>query len=364
MGVAQNRVERITKTQLGASKFGTHRFPSDFSLVLSLAVALMRLMVSKPRIYISALILGVIVVAVALRSLSKFSHSTLVSRGNRGLELHAFYNVFWNSGTPRIAQEQLSWLESSGIKIDALHVFAFGTNLSGLERIEKWTSAPVVYEQLSPIGNEEVTLAALHRFCTVAELKGKSVFVLYFHPKGSFHPSIRNEKYRQAVGHYVLRKPQGCLSAMALQSCDACSLRFSEYPHAHFPGNMWWANCSYISMLYAPDIPRTELKSAKLPEYCIGLGRFASEHWIGSHPQLRPCDCFPVTEDAFYWYGFSGLDGVHRLMNSTMDCRRGPRPNIIEIARKKGYDVELNLRCREVSAAGDRRAYGFETTSS
>jgi hypothetical protein len=320
----------------------------------------MRLSYSASRTTLGVFTLGFLVVAIAfwkLEGMSRFSGSRTEKRAP---ELHAFYNLFWNGATPRIAHEQLSWLESSGVKISALHVFAFGSNLSGLPKIEEWTSAPVRYEELSRSGNEDVTLAALHRFCSAAALEGREAYVLYFHPKGSFHPSTRNEKYRQAVGHYVLRRPEGCLTAMAHGHCDACGLRFSEHPHAHFPGNMWWANCSYVSQLYPPDIPRGELKGVNLPDYCIGIGRFASEHWIGSHPLIRPCDCFPVSEEAFYWYGFIGLDEVHRRMETTMDCRLGPRPNLLDVAQKTSHvSLSLNIRCRQVSAEADRRAYGL-----
>ncbi|KAK4530389.1 hypothetical protein CCYA_CCYA04G1246 [Cyanidiococcus yangmingshanensis] len=322
----------------------------------------MRWSFSRSRTAYGVFLLGAAMFVLALWNLEGFNYFSSTPSKTHRLELHAFYNLFWNGGTPRIAHEQLSWLESSGIRVDALHVFGFGSNLSGLRKIEEWTSSPVVYEELSRSGNEEVTLAALHRFCSAAVLEGKEVYVLYFHPKGSFHPSTRNEKYRQAVGHYVLRRPDGCLNAMAYGHCDACGLRFSEYPHAHFPGNMWWANCSYVSRLYPPDIPRTELKDVQLPDYCVGVGRFASEHWIGSHPLIRPCDCFPVLEDAFYWYGFGGLDDVHRLMVNTMDCRLGPRPNLLEVAAKlkMSHALDINLRCRQATAEGDRRAYGLE----
>jgi hypothetical protein len=34
--------------------------------------------------------------------------------------------------------------------------------------------------------------------------------------------------------------------------------------------------------------------------WVTGKGRYAPEHWIGSHPQLSPCD-LSVEEDYWYW---------------------------------------------------------------
>ena len=39
--------------------------------------------------------------------------------------------------------------------------------------------------------------------------------------------------------------------------------------------------------------------------YDYGLKRFSFEHWVGSHPKLKPCDVYP---DSTYAYGFYNLD--------------------------------------------------------
>jgi hypothetical protein len=34
-----------------------------------------------------------------------------------------------------------------------------------------------------------------------------------------------------------------------------------------------------------------------------GRGRYAAEHWIGSHPDIRPCDLSRTSDVAFWWQG-------------------------------------------------------------
>eukprot|EP00553_Chaetoceros_curvisetus_P001197 CAMPEP_0204616214 /NCGR_PEP_ID=MMETSP0717-20131115/3513_1 /ASSEMBLY_ACC=CAM_ASM_000666 /TAXON_ID=230516 /ORGANISM="Chaetoceros curvisetus" /LENGTH=177 /DNA_ID=CAMNT_0051629375 /DNA_START=1 /DNA_END=531 /DNA_ORIENTATION=- len=38
-------------------------------------------------------------------------------------------------------------------------------------------------------------------------------------------------------------------------------------------------------------------------EYLIGTGRYAAEHWIGSHPDLKPCEVFPSKDFPPIVYG-------------------------------------------------------------
>jgi hypothetical protein len=49
-----------------------------------------------------------------------------------------------------------------------------------------------------------------------------------------------------------------------------------------------------------PSIPRPSPKS---PAHVIGLGRFAMEHWLGSHPSMLPCDIYP----GVYEWGYDEL---------------------------------------------------------
>ena len=278
-------------------------------------------------------------------------------------EIHAFYNVYWSRAAPRIAEEQLSLLSKSNLRINQLHVYGIGKNLTRLPMIEQWADFPVQYDRLMPEGNEYITLKGVQDFCRLKVATGRKAIVLYLHPKGSFHPHRSNELYRKAMNHFVLRDPFPCLQALQSGLCDVCGMRFSREPHAHFPGNIWWADCAYIAQLYAPDVPRTELAGVNLPDYCIGVGRFASEHWIASHPQLRPCDCLPFSREHFYWYGAEHIENTVSFFDEDVQCVPAPRPGMQEFARNQSQYNRVVAKCSRLSAEADRKAYASQIGS-
>merc|ERR1719195_437933 len=120
--------------------------------------------------------------------------------------------------------------------------------------------------------------------------------VAYIHTKGSYNPrSNPGGRLRRFVMKGVTSKE--CYNTTG--KCNVCASRFSPSPHPHIPGNMWSAKCSYIqklanpmwfqqnmSLVYAmPHRPHPQ-------DWAIGANRFAAEHWVGSHPQLEPCDVY------------------------------------------------------------------------
>ena len=150
-------------------------------------------------------------------------------------------------------------------------------------------------------GSELVTLTSLWRHC----LGNQDDIVVYLHSKGSFHPSAENDQLRRFITRGAL-SPE-CASLPS--TCDVCASRMSPVPHPHTSGNMFLARCSYVSRLMAPDpfriamtrIARSQgVREGELP--CRGMGRFAAEHWVYSHPDVRPCDLYP--DPAYVWRYF------------------------------------------------------------
>ena len=274
--------------------------------------------------------------------------------------VHAFYNLFWSEAAPAIAEEQLSLLSRSGVRIERLHVYGIGEDLRQLPQIEQWAAFPVQYDQLAPAGTESITLKGLHEFCKAQTAAGKRAIVLYLHPKGSFHARGTNLLYRKAMNHFVLRDPFPCLQALQSGRCDVCGMRYSREPHSHFPGNMWWADCAYVARLYAPDAPRRELAGVDLPESCVGVNRFAHEHWIGSHPLLRPCDCLPFSPDRFYWYGEERIENAIAFIDTEVRCEPAPRPGLEQYLRNQSLYHELVAECVRRSSEADRAAYASD----
>lgn len=101
--------------------------------------------------------------------------------------------------------------------------------------------------------------------------------------------------------------PQAHNCTHYVKGYDVCGLRYTQVPHSHLPGNMWWANCSYVGRLYASSKFQSAMKyvaghkdvygpHGSLRSHVIGEGRYADEHWIGSHPSLRAIDCMPLQD--------------------------------------------------------------------
>jgi hypothetical protein len=162
-----------------------------------------------------------------------------------------------------------------------------------------------------PMGDEVQTLTHVHDYCLAHE----SELVTYFHNKGSFHPSLLNDNWRRSLTAAL--SSDHCLTKMIEQdlgessSCDTCSLLFDPFPGPHYPGNMWAARCSYIAKLL--PLPEYEQRHHVVDEwilrdqipknifvgdglmvpffdFTVGRGRYQSEHWLASHPSMRPCD--------------------------------------------------------------------------
>jgi hypothetical protein len=163
-------------------------------------------------------------------------------------------------------------------------------------------------------GFEEVTLQKVHDYCT----NHLTHQVVYMHNKGSFHPSKMQENW----GYHgtAAATDKLCLDAILDNTCNACSLLWYPFPFLHPPGNFWTAQCSYVAKLLPPLQYPAALQAflfsktagkSKFSNFSFflfqgervmterhiethpatfGIGRFAMENWIGSHPEIRPCD--------------------------------------------------------------------------
>jgi hypothetical protein len=162
-------------------------------------------------------------------------------------------------------------------------------------------------------GDEMVGLQQLFEYCQVHPL----ATVTYLHAKGSYHPSLGNDAWRRALTAAALHPD--CWRHVYTDNyddpvCHVCGLAFYTMFTSFWPGNMWTASCSYVTTLIPPAsfAARLEAAVANLllrrrdgvlqslllrdrPDY-YGLNRYSAEHWIGSHPNLNPCDMDPSDE--------------------------------------------------------------------
>ena len=110
-----------------------------------------------------------------------------------------------------------------------------------------------------------------------------------------------------AQGHYPVKS----------SSCNLCGLWFSTLPFLHTP--MWTTHCSYINQLLPPDLRFvSKLREAigkalvlnvkSLMHFTLlkkrldrlGIGGYALDQWVGSHPSLEPCH-LSFDKDVTFW---------------------------------------------------------------
>ena len=205
--------------------------------------------------------------------------------------IHIFYNLYVNNSADAhrvlgIFHEQTSMLNSQ------LHDINITVNSIGY-KLNYFPNALLHNHKHYQEGGEDVTLRSLWEYCRAANPSHDSK-VVYLHSKGSFHPNESNDNLRRFLTEGALS--QEC--AHLPTECNVCSSRMSPHPHPHTSGNMWLARCNYITKLRDPyAIRKGELPNVISKDNgCKGYGRYFFEHWVYSHPSVKPCDLYTGKE--------------------------------------------------------------------
>jgi hypothetical protein len=233
-----------------------------------------------------------------------------------------------------ITKEQLRLRNSSISSESTLFYVTNGRNISPLKNCPN-----CVHLEHNNEGDEVKTLSKLHDFCK----HNPSQKVAYIHNKGSFHPSILNDMLRRMLTKAVFSEE--CLrltsknktftynKSQSCRECNICGARFSPLPHFHIPGNMWVANCNYISKLISPTLFKDSMEQLvskamqrskyrgmrNIPSHAlIGRLRYSAEHWVASHPENCPCD---VYSGDYTW----AYEQIPQHDNWTADLAMAPR---------------------------------------
>lgn len=172
------------------------------------------------------------------------------------------------------------------------------------------------------VGSESITLTAIYNYCK----DNSDTLVIYIHSKGTFHRSDTNDKLRRFLTRGALSK--NCENLP--DTCNVCSSHISALPHLHTPGNMWLARCSYVKKLLPPLKFQQKMTDLRIKYHIginrprLGAGRWAFEHWILSHPDVRPCDVFAATAPL---QGYNNMDDIEDnwVVDATMAA---PRNNL------------------------------------
>eukprot|EP00536_Pseudo-nitzschia_multiseries_P016651 jgi/Psemu1/69933/estExt_Genemark1.C_11880002 len=191
-------------------------------------------------------------------------------------------------------------------------------------------------------GTEMVTLHSLWEFCRNHPEVEK---VVYLHSKGSMRNSTANEDLRRFLTRGALSEECATVDPT---TCNVCSSRFSPLPHPHTSGNMWLATCDYVRKLLNPIGFEERMNAftsnctSKGRPSCDGRERFSAEHWIHSHPAVKPCDLY--ADPSFTWDYF----GLPANGDFEIQLAPAPRFDLVTYIRwnqctKRGVNVQHRL---------------------
>jgi roadblock/LC7 domain-containing protein len=188
-----------------------------------------------------------------------------------------------------------------------------------------------------PKGDEVMILQPLHEYC----VKNTLDRVVYIHSKGTYTATRSNEVLRNVLMKAVMSTE--CIDmANSDGTCNTCSTQLQALPFTCYTGNMWVAECAYVKKLIPPkdyepakqkihkevsnatkrignskffkvnlDNGTTTFKFKETTfwqierESWFGGARYAMEHWLGSHPDLKPCDVFSRSDPGTPTIGYS-----------------------------------------------------------
>ncbi|KAG7362242.1 hypothetical protein IV203_025908 [Nitzschia inconspicua] len=233
------------------------------------------------------------------RTLTTHGIFPTVQERNKIESIPVFYNVYVANQSDHervqsLVGEQLSYLQSFHRPV-YVHTIGHEISIPNTTLLGHHVNA-----------SELVTLHSLWEYCQ----EHPQQKVVYLHSKGSYHPSKENDHMRQLLTMGALSEE--CAIQTDNVVSNVCSYRFSPYPHPHTPGNMWLAHCSYVNKLLEPFIFDNDMIAVEarlvyargVHPSCVGSERFAAEHWIHSHPTVKPSDLY---SNAYFAWGYQGL---------------------------------------------------------
>ncbi|GKY93012.1 hypothetical protein MPSEU_000269700 [Mayamaea pseudoterrestris] len=162
------------------------------------------------------------------------------------------------------------------------------------------------------VTSKAATLQQMYEYCSSLNDEDHAAqIVSYIHssPRVTNSEIPVNRRLRNILTESALS--QECMSALQqppYEQCNVCGLQFATDHALRFEGDMWTATCAYVRKLVPPNKfheslqrvvkevlvqrSRGEVMTNLYPDDRLKLEIEAStmEQWIGSHPDLMPCD--------------------------------------------------------------------------
>lgn len=248
-----------------------------------------------------------------------------------------FYNIFIPRGNIskqenalRIIREQMEQRSLSGSSQSPIWYILIGSpNMTDSDCQPNCHRIDYIQE-----GDEAETLHALWDYCQ----SHPDELVTYIHDKGSFHNTEHNEQTRRTATKSAI----DCRIEMAkhanLSQFNVCTGTMIILPQYLSKANMWSAKCSYVRNLLDPKLYGDALKRMyddtllhptlgptvygclqpiHMNDNHLGLGRFAFERWVWSHPDVVPADVIPMGKIDFNKYPATWTPSLGRSLKGS-----------------------------------------------
>jgi len=193
--------------------------------------------------------------------------------------------------------------------------------IDSVSKLCKEKSDRIICRQLGKYDIESTTGEILHYMYTYCNDKPSSFNVIHITNRIPGHISYKviEKSYDasriQAITTAVVSKLCHLHTATTNdekeETCNVCGQEFYPLPFLHFTGNMYSTTCGYINKLLPPTTFEKQMnevaqdallaqleevyttKLIRFNERILGSYQHSTEHWIGSHPDLKPCDVAP-----------------------------------------------------------------------
>ncbi|KAL3796945.1 hypothetical protein HJC23_000698 [Cyclotella cryptica] len=161
------------------------------------------------------------------------------------------------------------------------------------------------------------TLVQLYNYCQ-ANPSSRVTYITNQHPPTHGFNTTRERHPMQKLRAYATAVTSK-MCVRSRDSCNVCGMEFYALPYFHFSGNTFTADCEYVNKLLPPqrfeeamnnhagEALVTHLERSfttnlfPFTPQNLGLSHYSVEHWIGSHPDIKPCDVAPIVTS---WFPF------------------------------------------------------------
>jgi len=149
------------------------------------------------------------------------------------------------------------------------------------------------------------------------------------------------------------------------EECNVCGTEFFPLPFVHFAGNMFSTSCAYAKDLLPPETHEREMRSIAREAFLahlrkqtttelfrftpriLGLKQHSIEHWIGGHPELKPCDVAPTTTTNGERFDRPILDRMRRYSLSPAPRRGSAPPGFLDEGKESRFRLKRGISFRE-----------------